>query len=120
MHRLAATALFLTLAAAAPASAQLEGRPALDLSETGKTTGTGADTAFARSVATRYAGGISADSIRADLAAQGFDCAADGTYCTRAVMVGPCADGWTVDIGEDGALGSTLQRVCMGAAADDE
>ena len=115
MHRLAMTALFLALAAAAPASAQLAGRPALDLTETGSAFGTGADTAFARSVAARYAGGVSADTIRADLAAQGFQCFAQGTYCTRSVMIDPCVDGWTVYLEEDGSVEGVLRRVCMGA-----
>lgn len=115
MHRHAMTALFLGLSAAAPASAQLTGRPALDLTETGRATGTGSDTAFARSVTARYAGGISADAIRADLTAQGFSCYADGTYCTFSVMFDPCVDGWTVYLEEDGSVEGVLRRVCMGA-----
>jgi len=115
MHRLAMTALFLALAAAAPASAQLAGRPALDLTETGSAFGTGTDTAFARSVAARYAGGVSADAIRADLMAQSFKCYADGTYCTRSVMIEPCVDGWSVYLEEDGSVEGVLRRVCMGA-----
>jgi hypothetical protein len=120
MHRHAMTALFLALTASAPASAQLAGRPALDLSEAGRTSGTGAETAFARSVAARYAGGVAADAVRADLTAQGFKCVADGTYCTRAVMTGPCVDGWTVYLEEDGSIEGALRRVCMGAEAEDE
>lgn len=120
MHRLALTALILALAHAAPASAQLEGRPALDLTEAGSVWGTGNDTAFARSVAARYAGGVSAEAVRADLAAQGFDCTGDGAYCTRAVMIGPCVDGWTVYIEADGTLEGALRRACMGGEVDDE
>lgn len=115
MHRPAMIALFLALAAAVPASAQLAGRPALDLSETGSAFGTGADTAFARSVAARYAGGVSANAVRADLTAQGFQCYSDGTYCSRAVMIDACVDGWTVYLEEDGSIEGVLRRVCMGA-----
>ena len=114
------TAFFLALTASAPAGAQLAGRPAPDLSEAGRTSGTGAETAFARSVAARYAGGASADAVRADLAAQGFKCVADGTYCTRAVMIGPCVDGWSVYLEEDGSIQGALRPVCMGAEAEDE
>jgi len=120
MHRHAMTALFLALTASAPASAQLAGRPALNLSEAGRTSGTGAETGFARSVAARYAGGLSANAVRADLTAQGFKCVADGTYCTRAVMIDPCVDGWTVYLEEDGSIEGALRRVCMGAEAEDE
>lgn len=114
MQRLAITALFLALAAA-PAVAQLDGRPALDLTGTGGTSGSGADTAFARSVAARYTGGISADAVRADLAAQGFSCSDDGTYCTHSVMIDACVDGRTVYLEEDGTIEGVLRRVCMGA-----
>lgn len=120
MHRLAVTALVLALSHVSAASAQLEGRPALDLSEAGSVWGMGTDTAFARSVAARYAGGVSAEAVRADLAAQGFDCAADGSYCTRAVMTGPCADGWTVYVEADGTPEGSLRRACMGGESDDE
>ena len=96
MQRLAVTALFLAFTASAPASAQLTGRPALDLSEAGRTSGAGVGTAFARCVAARYAGGVSADAVRPDLAAQSFKCVVDGTCCSRAVMIDPCVDGWSV------------------------
>ena len=114
------TAFFLALTASAPAGARLAGRPAPDLSEAGRTSGTGAETAFARSVAARYAGGASADAVRADLAALGFKCVADGTYCTRAVMIGPCVDGWSVYLEADGSIQGPLRPVCMGAEAEDE
>lgn len=112
--------LFLARTASAPAGAQLAGRLALALSGSGRTSGTGAETAFARSVTARYAGGVSADVVRADLAAQGFKCVADGTCCTRAVVIDPCVDRWSVYPEEEGSIEGALRRICMSAEAEDE
>jgi hypothetical protein len=121
MRRIAVAFLSLGLAACAAGETLTEGaKPALDLSEKGKTSGDGDNTGFSRSVAARYAGGAAEAEIMQDLVSQGFSCDEAAAYCTRAVMDGACADAWTVDFSGSGEASGTLVRRCMGANADDE
>lgn len=121
MRRLGIALLSGLLAACAAGEARSEGaKPALDLSETGKTSGDGANTGFSRSVAARYADGATDAEILQDLVSQGFICDEAASYCTRAVMDGPCADAWTVDFAGGGAASGTLARRCMGAEVDED
>ena len=121
MRRIGIALVSFVLAACAAGEALTEGaKPALDLSETGKTSGDGDNTGFSRSVAARYAGGLPATEIIQDLVSQGFSCDKAAACCTRAVMDGACADAWTVDCSGNGEASETLVRRCMGAGADDE
>lgn len=107
MRRLGIAFLSGVLAACAAGEARTEGaKPALDLPETDKTSGDGADTGFSRSVAARYADGTPAAEILKDLVSQGVSCDEAAAYCTRAVMDGPCADAWTVDFAGCAAAGA--------------
>ena len=121
MRRIGIALVSLVLAACAAGEALTEGaKPALDLSEKGKTSGDGDNTGFSRSVAARYAGGMPAAEIMQDLVSQGFSCDEANAYCTRAVMDGACADAWTVDFSDNGEASGTLVRRCMGAEVDEE
>lgn len=121
MRRIGIALVSLVLAACAAGEALTEGaKPALDLSEKGKTGGDGGNTAFSLSVAARYAGGMPAAEIMQDLVSQGFSCDEANAYCTRAVMDGACADAWTVDFSDSGEASGTLVRRCMGAEVDEE
>ena len=114
MARILAIALHFILVAGVSvenAVAQsLANRPALNL--TGAQQEGGAD--FARTVAARYEG-IAAPAVRADAHAQGFVCSGDGSYCTRVVMDGPCANAWIIDIAADQSVSGRRERQCMGA-----
>ena len=121
MRRIGIALVSFVLAACAAGEALTEGaKPALDLSETGKTSGDGDNTRFSRSVAARYAGGLPATEIIQDLVAQGFSCDEANAYCARAVMDGACADAWNVDFSGNGEASGTLVRRCMGAEVDEE
>jgi len=121
MRRIGIALVSLVLAACAAGEALTEGaKPALDLSEKGKTSGDGDNTGFSRSVAARYAGGLPAAEIMQDLVSQGFSCDEANAYCTRAVMDGACADAWNVDFSDSGEASGTLVRRCMGAEVDEE
>ncbi|WP_291198308.1 hypothetical protein [Hyphomonas sp.] len=121
MRRIGIALVSLVLAACAAGEALTEGaKPALDLSEKGKTSGDGDNTGFSRSVAARYAGGLPAAEIMQDLVSQGFSCDEANAYCTRAVMDGVCADAWNVDFSDSGEASGTLVRRCMGAEVDEE
>ena len=121
MSRIGIALVSFVLAACAAGEALTEGgKPALDLAETGKTSGDGDNTRFSRSVAARYAGGLPATEIIQDLVAQGFSCDEANAYCTRAVMDGACADAWNVDFSGNGEASGTLVRRCMGAEVDEE
>lgn len=115
-----AFSILIAACAAGPALPDVAGKPALDLTETGQTSGDGSNTRFARSVAARYAGGASADEIMQDLIGQGFSCDDAASYCTLSVMDGVCADAWTVDFSAGGTPSGTLVRRCMGAMVDEE
>lgn len=121
MRRIGIALVSLVLAACAAGEALTEGaKPALDLSEKGKTSGDGDNTRFSRSVAARYAGGVPAAEVMQDLVSQGFSCDEAAAYCTRGVMDGACADAWTVDFSENGEASGRLVRRCMGAEVDEE
>jgi hypothetical protein len=125
MMRLTVFVLFSGLVAciapqAVSAETPLSKRPPLDLSEKISTSGTGEETAFARSVAARYGAGLTREAVIADAQAQGFDCAGGETLCSRTQMDGACADAWYIDL-EDGApIGGRHVKRCMGAMADEE
>jgi hypothetical protein len=96
------------------AQTSLSSRPALDFSGTASSSGMGEDSPFARSVAARY-GGLNAAAIIADARAQGFECLADQSSCTRAIMEEPCVIGWIVDVEPSGAASGRHVKRCMGA-----
>lgn len=93
----------------------LANRPALDFSGAASTDNMGEDSAFARSVSARYGAGMAAADIIADVRAQGFECVADQSSCTRTVMEDACAVAWVVDIDPSGAASGRHFKRCMGA-----
>lgn len=101
--------------AGSDAQPALSTRPALDFSGAASSDGMGEDSIFARSVAARYGAGLTAAEIIADARAQGFECVADQSSCTRSLMEDACAIAWIVDIEPMGAASGRHVRRCMGA-----
>lgn len=114
---LLAAAMAGTGAAAARQAA--DRRPELDFSGSVSTEGTGEDTAFARSVAARYAGVTSVADIMADVAKQGFRCVPEHASCTRTRTDDPCVQAWVVDFTPEGIVSGRHVRRCLGGELDE-
>lgn len=121
MKHLAGTALLAAVIVAAPVALAkpFDDRPALAFGGAAEASDTGENTRFSRSVTARYGAGARAADVVADARAQGFSCA-DDKSCTRAVMDGACANAFTIDIADDGAVSGRHVYRCFGAAEDDE